>query len=97
MRTLYHKGKFHQLTRGCSEQNIDINGIQDHRLITDKAIDQKWSFDGEWLLVYASATRERQGGVGILLTKEMSKHLRIVKKVSYTIIEAHLEGNRHCP
>ena len=57
VRTLYQKGKFHQLTTGCSEQNIDIVGIQEHRLITDKAIDQEWSTDGEWLLAYASATR----------------------------------------
>ena len=93
VRTLYQKGKFNQLTTGCSEQNIDIVGIQEHCLITDKAIDQEWSTDGEWLFAYASASWERQGGVGMLLTKGLGKHLRTVKKVSDRIIEAHLEGN----
>lgn len=92
VRTHYQKEKFHQLTTGCSEQNIDIVGIQEHRLITDKAINQD-SIDREWLLAYVSATWERQGAVGILLTKEMSKHLRTVEKVSDRIIKAHLEGN----
>ena len=74
VRTLYQKGKLHQLMTSCSEQGIDIVGIQEHRLITN--LDQEWSDDGQWLFAYASATHERCGGVGILLRKESSKHLR---------------------
>ena len=78
---------------GCSEQGIDIVGIREHRLITNKDLHQEWSDDGQWLFAYASATHQRCGGVGILLSEESSKQLRAVEKVSDRIIVAYLEGN----
>ena len=49
VRTLYQKGKLHQLMTGCSEQGIDIVGIQEHRLITNKDLDKEWFDDGQSL------------------------------------------------
>ena len=81
---------------GCSEQGIDIVGIQEHCLITNKDLDQEWSDDGQWLFAHASATYERCGGVGILLSKDSSKHLRAVEKVSDRIIVAYLSSMETC-
>ena len=34
VRTLYQKGKPHQLFTGCNDAGVDIVGIQEHRLIS---------------------------------------------------------------
>ena len=76
VRTLHQQGNTHQLFMGCSDVGIDIIGIQEHRLITKKPTEELWSDDKNWVLVYSSATDQRQGGVGLLMSKYIYKCLQ---------------------
>ena len=64
---------------GCSDVGIDIIGIQEHRLITKEPPDELWSDDKNWVLVYSSATDQRQGGVGQLMLKHIYKQINACK------------------
>ncbi|XP_038063001.1 craniofacial development protein 2-like [Patiria miniata] len=61
VRTLHQKGKIHQLFMGCADAGVDIIGIQEHRLITSNYTEEIWSDDRNWVMVYSSATKQRQG------------------------------------
>ena len=93
VRTLHQQGKTHQLFMGCSDVGIDIIGIQEHRLITKEPTEELWSDDKNWVLVYSSATDQRQGGVGLLMSKHIYKCLQSVTPVTKRIISATFHGN----
>ena len=93
VRTLYQQGKTHQLFMGCADAGVDIIGIQEHRLITSNPTDELWSDDRNWVLVYGSATPQRQGGVGILMSKHIYKCLQKVEVISERICYATFHGN----
>ena len=93
VRTLHQHGKTHQLFAGCTDAGVDIIGIQEHRLITTNPTDELWSDDRNWVLTYSTATNERQGGVGILMTKQIHKCLQSVETISNRIITATFHGN----
>lgn len=93
VRTLYQQGKTHQLFMGCADAAIDIIGIQEHRLITTNPTDELWSDDRNWVLIYSSATDQRQGGVGLLMSKHIYKCLQSVNSITKRIITATFHGN----
>ena len=93
VRTLYQQGKTQQLFAGCIEAGVDIVGIQEHRLITSNPTDELWSEDKQWVLIYSTASRERHGGVGILMSKCIYKCLQGVESISNRIITATFHGN----
>jgi len=66
VRTLFQTGKFHQLHTGCQKVGIDFLAIQEHRLIIEGEyeIEQRWSSDRNYLFVFSSADKKRNGGVG---------------------------------
>ena len=93
VRTLYQQGKTHQLFMGCADAGVDIIGIQEHRLITSNPTDELWPYDRNWVLVYGPATPQRQGGVGILMSKHIYKCLQKVEVISERICYATFHGN----
>jgi exonuclease III len=93
VRTLHQHGKIHQLFTGCTDAGIDIIGIQEHRLITTNPTDELWSDDKNWVLIYSTATDQRQGGVGLLMSKQIYKCLQNVNSISNRIITATFHGN----
>ena len=93
VRILHQQGKAHQLFMGCSDVGIDIIGIQEHRLITKEPTEELWSDDKNWVLVYSSATDQRQGGVGLLMSEQIYKCLQCVTPVTKRIISATFHGN----
>ena len=93
VRTLHQQGKTHQLFMCCSDVGIDIIGIQEHRLITKEPTEELWSDDKTWVLAYSSATDQRQGGVGLLMSKHIHKCLQSVTPVTKRIISATFHWN----
>ena len=93
VRTLFQLGKTDQLFTGCVDAGVDIVGIQEHRLITPNPTEELWSDDRNWVLVYGSATQQRQGGVGILLSKSIYKCLQRVEAITERILFATFHGN----
>ena len=78
---------------GCVDAGIDIAGIQEHRLITANPTEELWSDDRNWVLVYGSASSQRLGGVGILMSKLVYKCLQKVEVISDRILYATFHGN----
>ena len=93
VRSLKGSGKEHQLTTGCEKFMINIVAIQEHRYIFDEDIKYTWNNDKTWLKVYASATEEGNGGLGLLFDKRTANSLKQVDKINDRIIIAHLDGN----
>ena len=93
VRTLFQQGKTHQLFMGCADTGVDIIGLQEHRLITTNPIEDLWSDDGNWVIVYSSATQGRQGGVGLLISKHIYRCLQRVDAVTERIIPATFHAN----
>ncbi|KXJ21184.1 hypothetical protein AC249_AIPGENE1517 [Exaiptasia diaphana] len=93
VRTLYQEGKNYQLFMGCADAGIDIIGIQEHRLITTSPTDELWSDDKNWVLAYSSASDNRQGGVGFLMSKHVRKCLQSIESVNERILTATFYGN----
>ena len=93
VRTLHQQGKTHQLFTGCSDAGTDIIGIQEHRLITKEPTEELWSEDKNWVIIYSSATDQRQGGVGRLMSKHIYNCLQSVTPVTKRIISATFHGN----
>ena len=78
---------------GCADAGTDIIGIQEHRLITPNPTEELWSDDKNWVLVYGSASSQRLGGVGILMSKYIYKCLQRVEVISERILYATFHGN----
>ena len=93
VRTLFQHGKTHQLFMSCTDAGIDIDGIQEHRLITTNPTEELWSDDKNWMFVYSTSSDQRQGGVGILMSRQMYKCLQSVKSIFNRIITATFYGN----
>ena len=93
VRTLYQQGKSHQFFSGCNDIGLDIVGIQEHRLITTSPTDELWSDDRNWVLIYSSATDQRQGGVGVAMTKHIHRCLQSINSISKRILTATFHGN----
>ena len=93
VRTLFQHGKIHQLFMGCTDAGIDIVGIQEDRLITTNPTEELLSDDKNWVFVYSTASDQRQGGVGILMSRQMYKCLQSVNSISNRIITAIFYGN----
>ena len=75
---------------GCADAGIDIIGIQEHRLITPNPTEELWSDDRNWVVVYGSATQQRQGVVGILMSKYIYKCLQRVEVITERILNMQL-------
>ena len=93
VRTLHQTGKFHQLCCGSLDAGIDIVGVQEHRLISTTPITEQWSDDKNWLFIHNSASKSRQGGVGLLVAKHLTKCINGTKCISDRIISVTLNGN----
>ncbi|XP_072043634.1 craniofacial development protein 2-like [Amphiura filiformis] len=93
VRTLHQQGKTHQLFTGCSDAGVDIVGVQEHRLITSSPTDELWSDDKNWVLIYSSATDQRQGGVGLLMSRHIHRCLQSVQTINQRILTASFNGN----
>ena len=78
---------------GCAETGVDIIGLQEHRLITTNPTEELWSDDRNWVIVYASATQGRQGGVGLLMSKHIYRCLQRVEAITERIIFVTFHGN----
>jgi len=81
------------LFTGCADVGIDIIGVQEHRLITSTPTDELWSDDKNWVMIYSSASNMRQGGVGLLMSKEIHKCLQSIESISDRILTATFYGN----
>ena len=93
VRTLYQQGKLHQFFSGCNDVNLDIVGIQEHRLITSSPTDELWSDDKNWVVIYSSATDQRYGGVGLAMTKHIHRYLQSVQSINQRILTVTFHGN----
>jgi exonuclease III len=93
VRTLFQQGKAQQLFLGCEDAGVDIVGIQEHRLFTSQPTDELWSEDRKWVMIFSSAQRNRQGGVGILMSKFRHNCLQTVTSINKRIIAATFHGN----
>ena len=93
VRTLHQQGKLHQFFSGCSDANLDIVGIQEHRLITSSPTDELWSDDKNWVVIYSSSTDRRTGGVGLAMTKHIYRCLQNVQSVNKRILSISFHGN----
>ena len=93
VKTLHQQGETHPLFIGCSNVGIDIIGIQEHRLITKESTEELWSDDKTWVLVYSSTTDQRQGGVGLLMSRHIYKFLQSVTPVTKRIISVSFHRN----
>ena len=93
VRTLYQKGKPHQLFMGCNDAGVDIVGIQEHRLISSSPTEEMWSDDKNWVLIYSSATDQRQGGVGLVVSKHIYKCIQSINPVDQRILSVTFYGN----
>ena len=93
VRTLQQTGKFDQLTRQAVTLPTDIIAVQEHRMITSLDIDTIKSDDGEFTFIFATATKQKVGGVGILIRKRHSSSYLTSEKVSDRIIKAYFAGN----
>ena len=93
VRTLYQQGKLHQFFSGCNDVNLDIVGIQEHRLITSSPTDELWSDDKNWVVIYSSATDQRYGGVGLAMTKHIHRCLQSVQSINQRILTVTFHGN----
>jgi hypothetical protein len=86
-------GEIHQLFMACADAGIGIIGIEEHRLITPNPTDKLWSVDRNWVLLFSSATKQKHGGVGLLMSKHIHRCLQSVEAVSERILFATLHGN----
>ena len=93
VRTLFQQGKAQQLFLGCEDAGVDIVGIQEHRLFTSQPTDELWSDDRKWVILFSSAQKNRQGGVGILMSKFRHNCLQSVTSINNRIISATFYGN----
>ncbi len=78
---------------GCNDAGIDIAGIQEHRLITSSPTDEVWSDDRNWVLAFNSATKQRHGGVGLVMSKHIHRCLQGIEAVSKQILFATFHSN----
>lgn len=93
VQTLYQPGKFHQLCSGSTDAGVNIVAVQEHRLLSTNPLTEKWSDDKNWLFIHNSASRNRQGGVGLLVAKQFVKCIVSTKCVSDRIISVSFNGN----
>ena len=52
-----------------------------------------WSDDKNWVLIYSSATDQRQGGVGLVISRHVYKCIQSINPVNQRIISITLHGN----
>ena len=93
VRTLYQTGKFHQLCCGGIDAGVNIIGVQEHRLDSNDPISEKWSDDKNWLFFHNSTSKDRVGGVGLLVSKDLVKCVSGSKRISDRIISVTFNGN----
>ena len=95
MQTMKSAGKLHQLIRGCTENNIDVVAVQEHRRQTTELVETHIeTLNGsEWRFDYCSATQEGQGGVGLLMNSKFASSLTSTDRVSQRIMVANFAGN----
>ncbi|XP_072041209.1 craniofacial development protein 2-like [Amphiura filiformis] len=93
VRKLHQQGNTHQLFTDCSDAGVDIVDVQEHRLITSSLTDELWSDDKNWVLIYSSATDQRQGGVGLLMSRHIHRCLQSVQTIKQRILTASFNGN----
>lgn len=92
VRTLHQTGKFHQLTTGSKKANLDVIGIQEHRLTTKSEIDYLWDSDKEYMMAYSTADKRRIGGVGILINKKTRISSKICRQNNRQNHTGELQG-----
>ncbi len=82
-----------KLFLGCSEAGIDIAGSQEHRLITTDSTAEIWSDDKNVILAYSSATTNRQGVVGLLMTRKIRNCLLNISSINSRILTVTFQRN----
>ena len=95
VRTLKRLGKLHQLIHGCSDNNIDLVAVQEHRWQTHEQTStyiETWN-NSKWRFEYSSATSTGQGGVGLLMNPRFSALHSSTEKISDRILIIHFNTN----
>ena len=91
-RSTLNRGQLYELASGCKRLKIDVVALQEHRRQTTGAeVDELEIEDG--LLIFSTATRSGQGGVGLFLSKHVKQRLLWHERVSDRILAVHLNAN----
>ena len=93
VRTLQKTGKIDQLTRKAAAVLTGTIAVQEHKMVTKEDIDITKSDNGEFLFIYATATRQKVGGVGLLIRNKHSPSYLTSEKISDRIIKVYFAGN----
>ena len=91
VRTLLKKGQIYQLIKGCKEINLHTIAIQEQIWRTDNDIDILKNCDYHFF--YASASKERHEGVGILIKSHLANCIINTTKINSRIITMTLRYN----
>lgn len=91
--TLATVGKLDKLCSTAKKYDIDFIAIQEHRFPTELAINTINCNNQPYSFIYASASENKIGGVGILIRKKYMKAIKNVNKVSERILEVTIDAN----
>ena len=92
----------HVASKSCSWQAnsinydldiIDIIAVEEHRMIASLEIDTIKSDGGELTLIFATATKQKFGGIRILIRKRHSSPYLTSEKISDRIIKTYFGGH----
>ena len=90
--TLQQTSKLDQLTKKAAALLTDIIAVQEHRMVTKQDIDTMKSANGEFFFIYATTTKQKVGGVRILIRNKHLPFFLLSEKISDRIIEAYFAG-----
>ena len=97
VRTIREGWRAQELAENCLLQNIQILGIQEHRIVHEDQEIRYSKLQGSIEMITSSAWRNEAqaatGGVGLLLSKEAAKLLTNVKSHSKRVLSATFQGN----
>ena len=95
VQTLNKEGKISELIASAITTRQDVISIQEHRVIHNDLI--KEEVFGKWRLLTCSAWKNTvnaaNGGIGMLLRKDIYNTLSSIKKISPRIMTATFQGN----
>ena len=72
---------------------LEITGVEEHRLILSTPITELWSDEKNWLLIHNSVSKSREGGVGLLVKRQLAKSISGSKHILDSIISVFFTGN----
>lgn len=93
VRTLKHVGSLDILMTGCTNFDISILAIQEHRQILNNNIVKEWSNDNQWLKIMQTADATGYGGIGFIINKKLASKSVTVEEVNSRIMVLHVENN----